>query len=852
MSIKLRELIRNVRACKTAAEERAVIAKESALIRSSFRDEDNTFRHRNVAKLLFIHMLGYPSHFGQMECLKLIASPRFLDKRIGYLGLALLVEETAEVLTLVTNSLSLDLSHRNHYVIGLALAALGNISNQEMLRDLSTVVLKLLANTNPYVRKKAALCGVQIARKVPDMVEDFVPVTMQLLQERNHAVVLTACTLLTDIANDHPSFIKKVRKAVPLLVKTLKNLVLSGYAPEYDINGIADPCLQVRILKLLGILGENHEGATELMNDILAQVATNTEGNRNSGNAILYECVRTIMKIESEDGLRVLAINILGRFLSNRDNNIRYVALHTLGSVVLVDRPAVQKHRETIVECLRDADISIRVRAIDLVFALIDGNSIESLAKELLNYLVVASPEQKKDLCSRLAESALRYSPSKEWHVHTLISVCSIAGREASNDIWQTLIALIGQPETEAIRPQIVHRLYAALSEDASQAGLVYSAVWTLGEFGQLVFQDVQKEDGDGTYDARSEEEVIDLLESTRKRHDTTNIAKGMILNAYVKLSVRFHESQQRIRDILKIYEHSTALELQSRSCEYSNLLSMNLDASLCEQLLVPMPVPTDEEMAERRVTAQASFENQNDEDFDDEDEDEDSDEDDEDDEDSDEDSEEEEQPRKSKSKKKAQQNTTNLLDLDDIFASGSPTQQSAQPSGNTGGNQMDLLAGIFGGDGGAAPAPAAAPAVPSSGGDDLLGMFGGSSTPAAETFPPLVAYNQNNVNVTMNFARGPESKQVVVTAVYSNTGGVEISNFVFQAAVPKFISLKMEPPSGDTLPPFGTGQVQQRINLVNSMQGSKDIIMKVKIAYTANGENVVQQATVSGFPQGL
>lgn len=38
MSIKLRELIRMVRACKTAAEERAVIAKESALIRTSFRD----------------------------------------------------------------------------------------------------------------------------------------------------------------------------------------------------------------------------------------------------------------------------------------------------------------------------------------------------------------------------------------------------------------------------------------------------------------------------------------------------------------------------------------------------------------------------------------------------------------------------------------------------------------------------------------------------------------------------------------------------------------------------------------------------------------------------------------------
>ena len=39
MSIKLRELIRAVRACKTAAEERATIAKECALIRTAFKEQ---------------------------------------------------------------------------------------------------------------------------------------------------------------------------------------------------------------------------------------------------------------------------------------------------------------------------------------------------------------------------------------------------------------------------------------------------------------------------------------------------------------------------------------------------------------------------------------------------------------------------------------------------------------------------------------------------------------------------------------------------------------------------------------------------------------------------------------------
>mmetsp|Transcript_29441 Transcript_29441/g.95376 ORF Transcript_29441/g.95376 Transcript_29441/m.95376 type:complete len:145 (+) Transcript_29441:874-1308(+) len=142
------------------------------------------------------------------------------------------------------------------------------------------------------------------------------------------------------------------------------------------------------------------------MNDVLAQVATNTETTRNAGNAILYECVKAIMTVESESGLKVLAVNILGRFLLNRDNNIRYVALNSLTNVVSEDIAAVQRHRATILDCLKDPDVSIRQRALELTYQLVNGSNIIELVKELLNYLVVAPPEHRALICSRVSTVA--------------------------------------------------------------------------------------------------------------------------------------------------------------------------------------------------------------------------------------------------------------------------------------------------------------------------------------------------------------------------------------------------------------------------------------------------------------
>merc|ERR1712032_899784 len=52
---------------------------------------------------------------------------------------------------------------------------------------------------------------------------------------------------------------------------------------------------------------------------------------------------------------------------------------------------AIQRHRNTIVECLKDADLTIRRGALDLIYALTNKKNIQSLARDLLNFLTISN-----------------------------------------------------------------------------------------------------------------------------------------------------------------------------------------------------------------------------------------------------------------------------------------------------------------------------------------------------------------------------------------------------------------------------------------------------------------------------
>lgn len=905
-SQRLRDLIRQIRSARTAAEEREVINKECAQIRDSFRAEDATWRCRNVAKLLYIYMLGYPAHFGQLECLKLIASNRYTDKRIGYLGAMLLLDERQDVHLLVTQSLKNDLLHNNQYIAGLALCTLGSILSSEMSRDLAVDVEKIIKNSNPYLKKKAILCAIRIIRKVPELMEIYIPSVRNLLNEKNHGILMGAIGLITEMCVRSPDILAHFRKLVPNLVRILKNLLLSGYSPDHDVSGISDPFLQVRLIKLLRVLGKNDPEASEAMNDILAQVCTNTETTKNAGNSILHETVLTIMDIKSEPALRVLAINILGRFLLNTDKNIRYIALNTLLKVIYADLGSIQRHRPTIVECLKDPDVTLKRRAMELCFALMNKNNAVEMTEELIEFLTTCEPEFKADCSSNLFIAMEKYAPNRRWHIDQMTRILKTAGNNVRDDIVSNFITLISN--TPDLQYYAMHQLVALIKDDVTQQPLVQVAVWCLGEYGDQY----NNEQNDEKLEIS---EILDTLVKVLNYNAGLKSTRHYAINSLVKLSTRFPNLTDNIQSVMSFYGCNMSLELQQRAVEYNAIIREHsqLSEGLFEQM-PPMEIKTNQP-----YTNGLNVDDLDDEIL----------------------TEEEQQQQALKQQQEAAKTLLNIFSEDTNTPSNKPTspptnvdllgdlmggdlvpepvmQQTVNNSSSNNNNQVgdllgtnsDLLFSLSN------PSPQtntlsesskpsgnifdliSSPAVaetnninhkPTANGlDDLLGLNSMTSsaapvnninhTPSITTngnafdllsglsptnsnqinnktpaIAQLVAYEKGDFKITFEsmssrMNENPSTQQFINMTAFNASVSSQVSEFVFGVAVPKSMQMQLSQPSTSVVQPMES--LQQTIAITNP--NKERVRLRIKVSYKIGEDSYQDQADVSNFPEGF
>ena len=103
-----------------------------------------------------------------------------------------------------------------------------------------------------------------------------------------------------------------------------------------------------------------------------------------------------------------------------------------------------------------------------------------------------------------------------------------------------------------------------------------------------------------------------------------------------------------------------------------------------------------------------------------------------------------------------------------------------------------------------------------------------------------MTVFEDNNITITFTWTKDPlNPPDTKIMCYFSNRVGVMITALSSQIAVQKYLKMTMLQASGMDLPPMSQNGITQQLNINNSMHGEKRIILKLRISYNVNGQQV-------------
>ncbi|XP_009593880.1 AP-2 complex subunit alpha-1-like [Nicotiana tomentosiformis] len=582
--------ISDIRNCQNKEAERLRVDKELGNVRTRFKNEKGLTpyeKKKYVWKMLYIYMLGYDVDFGHMEAVSLISAPKYPEKQVGYIVTSCLLNENHDFLRLAINTVRNDIIGRNETFQCLALTLVGNIGGREFAESLAPDVQKLLISSScrPLVRKKAALCLLRLFRKNPDVVnvDGWSDRMAQLLDERDFGVLTSSTSLLVAlVASNHEAY----WSCLPKCVKVLERLARNQDIPqEYTYYGIPSPWLQVKTMRALQYFPTIEDPSTrrslfEVLQRILmgTDVVKNVNKN-NASHAVLFEALALVMHLDAEKEMMSQCVALLGKFIAVREPNIRYLGLENMTRMLMVTdvQDIIKRHQAQIITSLKDPDISIRRRALDLLYGMCDVSNAKDIVEELLQYLSTAEFVMREELSLKIAILAEKFAPDLSWYVDVILQLIDKAGDFVSDDIWFRVVQFV--TNNEDLQPYAALKAREYLDKPAIHETMVKVSAYILGEYSHLLAR----------RPGCSPKEIFSLIHEKLPTVSTSTIP--ILLSTYAKILMHTQppdpELQNQIWTIFRKYESCIDAEIQQRAVEY---LELSKKGAALMDVLAEMP----------------------------------------------------------------------------------------------------------------------------------------------------------------------------------------------------------------------------------------------------------------------
>ncbi|XP_062318618.1 AP-4 complex subunit epsilon-1 [Osmerus eperlanus] len=527
---KLGNLIRGITELTSKHEEEKLIRRELVAIKEQVSSPNTTMRQMKeiMVRAIYCEMLGYEASFTYIHAIKLAQQGSVLEKRVGYLGVSLFLNESHELLLLLVNTVLKDLQSTNLIEVCMALTVVSQMFPKDMIPAILPLVEDKLTHPKEIIRRKAVLALYKFYLIAPNQVQHIHSKFRKALCDKDPGVMTASLHIYLLMIKESPDNYKDLTGS---FVTILKQVVGGKLPMDFNYHSVPAPWLQIQLLKILSLLGKDDQSTSEIMYDVLDECLRRAEMNHNITYAILYECVRAIYTIHPKSELLEKAVKCIGNFVLSPKINLKYLGLKALTFVVQQDANLALQHQVTIIECLDHSDLMIKRETLELLFRITNGQNVTVIVEKMLEFLRFSNDDYSTiDLVGKVAEVAEKYAPDNGWFIQTMNAVFSLGGDTMQADIPNSFLRLLSEgfnseEEDRHLRLFAVDSYVCLLQEDPAKLPQRFLQVisWVLGEYSHL-------------RDSLEATTVTRLLARLLDLNHTSNETKSWVLTAMMKL----------------------------------------------------------------------------------------------------------------------------------------------------------------------------------------------------------------------------------------------------------------------------------------------------------------------------
>ena len=467
-----------------------------------------------IRKLTYLQMIGYDVSWASFSIIEVMSQPRFAHKRIGYLAANQIFNETTDVVLLTVNLFKKEFSNAatsSPFEVGMAINSLANIATPDVARDCISDLVQLMNHPSTYLRKKAVLCMYKLYVKYPQGLRLTFEKFKERLEDPEVSVVSTAVNVICELANKNPkNYLAMAPKFFGLLTSSSNNWML------------------IKVVKLMGSLVSEEPRLARKLLEPLVTIIQNT-----GAKSLQYECIFTVClslpHTKREDGsdaknvpsvVKVCSDHLRG-FIEHDDQNLKYLGLVGLSELLKSHPKAVVDQRDLILRCLNDEDITIRIRALELLSGIATRKSLPDLCHHLIQHAKRSEGQYRDEIITTILNMCSREKFAMindfAWYISILLELTSMPGNLRGQQIANQLIEIALRVDT--VRAFAVETMLTLLFNEKLVLGqarktvqeVLKAAAWIVGEYSEIVTYIVNDEkmvyEGEEEDDEEDEEE---------------------------------------------------------------------------------------------------------------------------------------------------------------------------------------------------------------------------------------------------------------------------------------------------------------------------------------------------------